>query len=93
MPTIAELSIDHGQQTVRLPDDIRFPGAEVLVRRDEATGDVILSPLPHSHDGGDFDRLFQLLADLGPAPDEFMLNVCDPLLERGDIFGLEEDCL
>jgi hypothetical protein len=31
-----------------------------------------------------------MLDDLGPAPDEFMLNVCDPLLHAEDIFGPEE---
>jgi virulence-associated protein VagC len=91
MPRTAELIAEHGRQIVRLPDDIHFPGGEVLVRQDEVTGDVILSPITPAKKGGDFDKLFQLLTELGPAPDEFMLNVCDPLLEAEDIFGPEEE--
>jgi hypothetical protein len=41
--------------------------------------------------GGDFEKLFELLAELGPASEQFMLNTCDPLLEAEDIFGTEED--
>jgi antitoxin VapB len=32
-------------QAVRLPAEFRFEGAEVQIRRDPETGDVILSPL------------------------------------------------
>ena len=35
-------------QAVRLPADFRLPGSEVFVRRDPATGDVILSRRPDS---------------------------------------------
>ena len=53
-------------QAVRLPKEFRFPGREVFVRRDEATGDVILSSKPDSWDG-----LFALY-DVGSVPADFM---------------------
>ncbi len=31
-------------QAVRLPAEFRFEGDEVIIRRDQVTGDVILSP-------------------------------------------------
>ena len=40
---IARLFNNGGSQAVRLPAEFRFDGDEVLVRRDESTGDVILS--------------------------------------------------
>lgn len=39
----AELFYDNGHQAVRLPDDIQFTGDEVIVQRNESTGDVVLS--------------------------------------------------
>lgn len=40
---IAKLFRNGGSQAVRLPAEFRFEGDEVYVRRDEATGDVVLS--------------------------------------------------
>jgi antitoxin VapB len=40
----AKLFTNGGSQAVRLPSEFRFEGDEVLVRKDERTGDVILSP-------------------------------------------------
>ena len=39
----ARLFSNGGSQAVRLPVEFRFDGDEVFVRRDERTGDVILS--------------------------------------------------
>ena len=51
MPQTAKLFRNGRSQAVRLPADFRFPGTEVFVRRDPATGDVILSRRPDSwHD-------------------------------------------
>ncbi len=44
------LSIGEDQAVV-LPDDFRFQTEEVFIRRDEATGDVVLSTRPNSWDG------------------------------------------
>jgi antitoxin VapB len=48
MPQTAKLFRNGRSQAVRLPADFRFPGSEVYVRRDPATGDVILSRRPDS---------------------------------------------
>jgi antitoxin VapB len=53
-------------QAVRLPMEFRFEGKEVYVRRDPATGDVILSGKPDSWDG-----LFALHGE-ADVPDDFM---------------------
>lgn len=58
-------------QAVRLPADFRFDTDEVFIRRDPATGDVILSA--RADDWGDF---FDLLAQ-GGVPEDF-------LQDRGD---------
>lgn len=62
----AKLFVTGRSQAVRLPVDFRFEGAEVFIRRDPATGDVILSSRPGSWDG-----LFALYDD-GGVPDDFM---------------------
>jgi len=48
MPRTAKLFRNGRSQAVRLPSDYRFEGSEVYVRRDPATGDVILSRRPES---------------------------------------------
>ena len=53
-------------QAVRLPAEFRFDGKEVFVRRDPATGDVILSRKPDSWEG-----LIKLYGE-EQAPDDFM---------------------
>jgi len=46
MPRTAKLFRNGRSQAVRLPSEYRFEGSEVFVRRDPATGDVILSRRP-----------------------------------------------
>jgi antitoxin VapB len=48
MPKTAKLFKNGRSQAVRLPSEYRFAGSEVYVRRDPATGDVILSRRPES---------------------------------------------
>jgi len=52
-------------QAVRLPAEFRFQATEVFIRRDEETGDVILSRRPSWK---------EILAQIDPAdiPDEFL---------------------
>ena len=40
----AKLFMNGRSQAVRLPAEFRFDGDEVLIRRDDLTGEVILSP-------------------------------------------------
>ena len=51
MPRTAKLFQNGRSQAVRLPADLRFEGHEVFIRRDDATGNVILSRRPESWDG------------------------------------------
>ena len=48
MSRTAKLFRNGRSQAVRLPVEYRFEGSEVYVRRDPATGDVILSRRPES---------------------------------------------
>jgi len=66
MPQIAKLFRNGRSQAVRLPADFRFTGAEVFVRRDPATGDVILSRRPES-----WQDFFDL-ADTLDIPQDFL---------------------
>lgn len=67
-------------QAVRLPADFRFPGSEVYVRRDPATGDVILSRRPDS-----WQEFFDL-ADTLDIPDDFMSKRGDALPQKRKLF-------
>lgn len=70
-----------GSQAVRLPADFRFEGDEVLVRKDERTGDVILS---RKTGWSTWSEYLELRDSGRRVPDEFMadrpLNV--PFSER-----------
>ncbi len=69
MPSTAKLFKNGRSQAVRLPSEFRFEGSEVDIRKDSATGNVILSPKPRT-----LEHLFQLLEELGPAPEEFLAD-------------------
>lgn len=62
----AKLFTTGRSQAVRLPAEYRFEGAEVFIRRDPKTGDVILSRKPDSWDG-----LFDLQG-AEAVPEDFM---------------------
>jgi antitoxin VapB len=66
LPHIAKLFRNGRSQAVRLPADFRFAGSEVYIRRDPATGDVILSRRPDS-----WQDFFDLVDTLD-IPDDFM---------------------
>ena len=67
MPTrTAKIFTTGRSQAVRLPAEFRFEEKEVFVRRDPATGDVILSRKPDSWDG-----LFDLYGK-EQVPEDFM---------------------
>lgn len=48
---IAKLFPNGRSQAVRLPAAFRFEGEEVYIRRDEETGEIVLSAVPNSWDG------------------------------------------
>lgn len=68
MTKTAKIFTNGRSQAVRLPAEFRFDKAtkEVLIRRDEKTGDVILSPREKAGSWGDF---FERVRAAGPLPD------------------------
>lgn len=82
-PKTAKLFSNGRSQAVRLPREFRFPGKEVAIRRDETTGDVILSPMEETPKMT-LRELFALFDSLQIPADQFERNVQMPA-ER-DIF-------
>jgi antitoxin VapB len=66
MRHVAKLFKNGRSQAVRLPSSFRFSSAEVFIRKDPQTGDVILSCRP-----GSWDDLFAL-ADSTEIPAGFL---------------------
>jgi len=80
MPTTAKLFRNGRSQAVRLPVEFRFEGSEVYVRRDAATGDVILSRRPESWED------FFALADALDIPADFLPNRRDSPPQKRRLF-------
>lgn len=66
----AKLFTTGGSQAVRLPAEFRFEADQVWVRRDDLTGDIILSSRPRTS-WADF---VALRAQLGPLPPDFLAD-------------------
>jgi antitoxin VapB len=66
MSQVAKIFTNGRSQAVRLPAAFRFEGDEVFVRKDEETGDVILS-----RKQADWDSFFRVV-DGAPAPADFL---------------------
>lgn len=66
MTQVAKLFKNGRSQAVRLPAVYRFAENEVYIRRDPASGDVILSRRP-----GDWTEFFQLVEQLD-VPQDFL---------------------
>lgn len=64
--TTAKLFKTGRSQAVRLPKDFRFEGDAVNIRRDEKTGEIILTPQHRS-----WDDIFTLL-DAASIPADFL---------------------
>lgn len=80
MGQVAKLFMNGRSQAVRLPVNFRFEGDEVYIRKDEKTGDIILSKKPDSWDG-----FFELL-DSADIPDDFMLERDNAVEQERDVF-------
>ena len=82
----ARLFNNGGSQAVRLPAEFRFDGDEVFVRRDDRTGDVVLSK---KAGWSTWKEYFELRdADLGAVPDEFMAErLLNTPLPESTVFG------
>jgi antitoxin VapB len=80
MPKTAKLFPNGRSQAVRLPAEYRFEGSEVYVRRDSATGDVILSRRPNSW--ADFFDLMRTIE----VPKDFLADRKDAPPQKRRIF-------
>lgn len=80
MRRTAKLFRNGRSQAVRLPSDLRFEGKEVFIRKDNATGDVILSRRPES-----WDSFFRLRRESN-VPHEFMARRQDEPPQKRDLF-------
>jgi len=85
-PKTAKLFTTGGSQAVRLPVEFRFDTDQVYVRRDERTGDVILSAQPRSS----WTEFMALRAQLGPVPEDFLADRQQGSETRDPLAGWEE---
>lgn len=67
----AKLFKNGRSQAVRLPAEFRFAGTDVAIRRDDATGEVVLSPAVAAK--GTWEEFFELADRLG-VPDDFLAD-------------------
>jgi antitoxin VapB len=80
----AKLFKNGRSQAVRLPKEFRFEGDEVAIRRDPATGNVILTPSAEARKNLSWTELFAVWDSLGTADMDFERQVSNPV-ER-DLF-------
>lgn len=76
----AKLFLNGRSQAVRLPAEFRFEGDLVFIRKDGASGDVILSARPTN-----WDDFFKLRAET-EIPDDFMVDRGDVPPQKREIF-------
>ena len=81
MPRTAKLFRNGRSQAVRLPSDFRFDSDEVYIRKDTATGDVILSRRPDSWDD------FFALTDRTGGMEDFLADRNDRPPQKRKLFG------
>lgn len=86
MGQTAKLFMNGRSQAVRLPAEFRFEGKEVWIRKDQATGNVILSARPEN-----WDSFFEALK-MADIPDDFLTpeDRNQPAADRDPFEGLEE---
>jgi antitoxin VapB len=80
MPRSAKLFRNGRSQAVRLPSGYRFGGTQVYIRRDPATGDVILSRRPES-----WQDFFEMMKTID-VPEDFLADRKDELPQKPDLF-------
>ena len=80
MARTARLFRNGRSQAVRLPSEYRFEGSEVYVRRDSATGDVILSRRPES-----WEDFFEMMKSID-VPSDFLADRDDAPPQKRRLF-------
>jgi antitoxin VapB len=86
MPQIAKLFMNGRSQAVRLPLEFRFDSQEVFIRKDEKTGDVILSSKPNNWDG-----FIDAIKQIDPTTDFLSASERKQILKNSDPFEGWED--
>lgn len=81
MPRTAKLFANGRSQAVRLPRDFRFEGSEVYIRKDEQSGDVILS-----RKSGDWNEFFEMMRSV-EVPADFMAGRDQSTVDDRDPFA------
>jgi antitoxin VapB len=76
----AKLFRNGRSQALRLPSEYRFEGTEVFIRRDPATGDVILSRRP-----GSWQEFFELMKTID-VPSDFLSDRKDQPPQSRELF-------
>jgi antitoxin VapB len=85
MAKTAKLFRNGRSQAVRLPAEFRFEGGEVFIRKDEKTGEVILSQRPSSWK--EFFRLRDAAIQADPrATEEFLAGRRDLPPQERELF-------
>ena len=69
MARTAKIFMNGRSQAVRLPAEFRFDGDEVMIRRDEKTGDVILSEKDARR--ANWEKFLELRGQVN-VPDDFL---------------------
>lgn len=85
-PRVAKLFKNGRSQAVRLPQEFRFEGKEVLVRRNESTGEVILAPAT-ARPSMSFDEWFALYDAI---PDDAPREAFEALPARPEGLTMEQ---
>lgn len=80
MTHTAKLFRNGRSQAVRLPAEYRFEGSEVYIRRDQQTGDIVLSRRPDS-----WQEFFDLLKTL-EIPENFLSDRDDQPPQKRKLF-------
>ena len=82
MPQTAKLFKNGRSQAVRLPKEFRFKGREVAIRRDPATGEVVLAPLSARYDAIPDDAPEEEFAKLPPPPKNLTMEQMARIFDR-----------
>ena len=89
--SVAKLFKNGASQAVRLPAEFRFEGKEVLISRDAATGNVILSQPPGPDALAEFFRFQREMADSDVLDDFMKERPMNRIPVDRDIFHLDEE--
>lgn len=81
MTDTAKVFMNGRSQAVRLPQEFRFKGNEVYIRRDEKTGDIILSEKV-----GSWDEFFALVDAAKDEAKDFLIDREDDDAQEREVF-------